>query len=110
MLCTPGSTSWPPPRSRQPREPQPMYGDKNEHWPPLDPVDALHVSVSLTILANNGDQLQVLMQENHEGPYSGYFVLPNLILTDDKTIEEAAHDLCASFELAGMKLEQIAAF
>jgi 8-oxo-dGTP diphosphatase len=87
-----------------------MFNDPDERWTRLDPVDALHVAVSLTILVNNGNQLQVLMQETHEGPYSGHFVLPHQVLTDELTIEETAEALCATFEVAGTRLEQIASF
>jgi 8-oxo-dGTP diphosphatase len=87
-----------------------MFGEEDERWERLDPVDALHASVSLTILANLGNQLQVMMQDNHEGPYSGKFVLPHQILRDDQTIEEVAKELCAAYDLDGTELEQVGAF
>jgi 8-oxo-dGTP diphosphatase len=87
-----------------------MFDNVDEAWEMLDPVDATHVAVSVTILTNDGPQLQVLMQDNHEGPYTGHFVLPNKIMSEEEMAEVAADELCDSLGLPGTRLEQIGFF
>jgi len=81
-----------------------------ETWNMLDPLDAAHVATSMVILTNKDEQLQVLMQENHEGPFAGKFTLPNMLVSGELTIEDASTSLKAHFELADLKLEHSSTF
>ncbi len=51
-----------------------MYNIEDQGWEMLDPMHALHVSVTPVILTTNGNQLQVLMKNNFDGPSKGEFV------------------------------------
>lgn len=87
-----------------------MYIPEDESWSMLDPVHAVHASVALIILASDGGRLQVVMEENHDGPHSGKFVLPNTIVRADQTLEEAARELAYSYDLGDIKLDQSSTF
>lgn len=76
----------------------------------LDPVNALHVAVSLVILANDAGRMQVVMQEDHDGPCADKFVLPNVVVCEDQTLEEAARDLAEAYGLGDVALDQSAMF
>ena len=87
-----------------------MFGYGEENWEMLDPVHALHVSVAPVILTTDGDQLQVLMKNNFDGPSKGEFVLPHSVLPQDQVIEETAAELMDRHDLGGVKLEQASTF
>lgn len=87
-----------------------MYIPDDETWSMLDPVDAMHVAVSLVVLANNEGQLQVLMQENEDGPYTGEFVLPSAIVRAEQTADEAARELYRSYGFLDVAFQQSACF